>query len=382
MGNHMPNSKCGSILVVDDDPDVLETTSLLLKEFGYDVSSSSDPAEAIDRVQSNNIDVVVTDIVMPQISGIKLLEKVHKIDPRTPVILMTAYADMEKVIDALKQGAFDFIIKPFSLDLLVHSVQKAVDYNRMVKMEKEYNRLLEEFNQEIESVVSERTMSLMALTIADKIRNPASVIGLTCRRILEKEQVPEKLKPKLQDIMSEAEKLNSIVEHFHCLLKGRKSMFKYEDISGIVERVISVIGNTAAARGIEIVFKPAAHPLMANVQKNLFSIAISHLIKNSLEATPERSRIFVSTYVNHNNIVLSVSDTGTGMSSEVIENIFDPMFSTKEKRFGMGLPLVKRIMDEHMGHIEVESKPGEGTTFIVSLPLRWTGEEIERSGLV
>jgi signal transduction histidine kinase len=382
MENPMPDSRGGSILVVDDNPNVLESTSLLLKEYGYDVSSASSPAEAIDRVQSNNIDVVVTDIVMPEISGIKLLEQVHNIDPRTPVILMTAYADMEKVIEALKQGAFDFIIKPFSLELLMHSVRKAVDYNRMVQMEKEYNRLLEEFNQEIDSVVSERTMSLMALTVADKIRNPASVIGLTCRRILEKEHVPEKLKPKLQDIMSEAEKLNSIVERFHSLLRNRKSMFKYEDINGIVKKVISLIGNTAAARGIEIVFEPAGHPLRVNVQKNLFSVAISHLIKNSLEATPDRGRIFVSTYQNNNNIVLSMSDTGTGMSSEVIENIFDPMFSTKEKKFGMGLPLVKRIMDEHMGHLEVESKPGEGTTFIVRLPLRWTGEEIERSGLV
>ena len=97
----------------------------------------------------------------------------------------------------------------------------------MSQMEKEYNHLLEEFNQEIETLVAERTMSLMALTVADKIRNPASVIGLTCKRILDKEDVPEKLKPKLQSIMDEADKLYAIVEKFQSYLKSKKSLFQY-----------------------------------------------------------------------------------------------------------------------------------------------------------
>jgi len=111
---------------------------------------------------------------------------------------MMAYADMEKEMEAIKMGAFDFIIKPFTAELLVHSVQMAVHYNKLILMEREYRHLLEEYNQEIETLVPERTMSLMALTLADKIRNPASVIGLTCRRLLEKEEVPQPLIPKIE----------------------------------------------------------------------------------------------------------------------------------------------------------------------------------------
>jgi signal transduction histidine kinase len=373
----MNKGKHGLVLVVDDDPDVLEATSLMLGEFGYTVVPSSSAGDAIKKLATDSsIDVVVTDIVMPEVSGINLLEKVHHINPKTPVILMTAYADMENVIDALKKGAFDFIIKPFSLELLVHSVEKAVKFNRMTQREKEYKHLLEEFNQEIESIVAERTMSLMALTLADKIRNPAAVIGLTCNRIMEKEEVPEKLKPKLQSIKDEAGKLNNIVEHFQSLLKSKRTMFKYEDINGVIESIIPIIRNTAANKGVELVFKPSENTLQINVQKNLFQIALSHLIKNSIEATPEGGKITISTYENSENINLSISDTGYGINEEDLDKIFNPMFSTKENGLGMGLPLVKRIVTEHMGKIDVRSQTGQGTEFIIMFPLRWTEKSL------
>ncbi len=368
----MIKGRHGVVLVVDDDPDVLDATSTMLREFGYEVISSSGAGDAIPKIITNNIDVVVTDIVMPEVSGISLLEKIHDIDPKMPVILMTAYADMESVIDALKKGAFDFIIKPFNLELLIHSVEKALSFHKMTEMEKEYKHLLEEFNQEIESIVAERTMSLMALTVADKIRNPSSIIGLTCSRILSREEVPESLKPKLRNIMEEAEKLNRIVENFQSLLKNKKTMFNYVDINGIIESVIPIIGNTAAARGVELDFRPSEDTLQINVQRNLFRIALSHLIKNAIEASPEGGKITISTSKENDNIVLTISDTGSGISENDMENIFDPVFSTKEKRFGMGLPLVKRIVVEHMGEIDVKSTVGEGTEFIVKLPHRWT----------
>ena len=371
----MNKGKYGSVLIVDDDPDVLASSELLLKEYGFNVASSSSAGDAMEIFQDRNIDVVLTDIVMPDVSGIELLRQIHGIDPQIPVILMTAFADMEKVIYAINTGAFDFIIKPFSADLLLHSVEKAVNYNRLLKMESDYKYLLEEYNREIESLIAERTMSLLALTIADKIRNPAAVIGLISRRILDKEDVPEKLRPKLMDIFREAEKLDIIVKDFQSLLKSKKSMFRYEDINGIVQGALPVIREMAAAKGVETVFKPSKFPLKINVQKNLFQIAISHLIKNSVEASPIGGKITISTCEEGSSVILSVSDAGYGISKEDVDKIFDPMFSSKEQRFGMGLPLVKRIVSEHMGEIEVKSGPGKGTTFRIKLPVRWTGNK-------
>lgn len=104
--------KHSSILVVDDDPDVREATSLLLDEFGYTVVSSASADEAIHRLETDHIDVIITDIVMPSVSGIELLRRVHDIDPQIPVILMTAFADMEKVINAIKIGHLILSLNP------------------------------------------------------------------------------------------------------------------------------------------------------------------------------------------------------------------------------------------------------------------------------
>jgi signal transduction histidine kinase len=371
----MNKSNKASILVVDDDSSVLKATTNLLESYGYQVFSSSNVNDAVDSLQTNDIDVVVTDIVMPHISGIKLLQKVHDTAHDIPVILITAYLDPEKMIEAIKFGAFDFIIKPMNIDLFIHSIEKALNYKRMQQIEEDYKHLLEEYNQEIEALVSERTMGLMALSIADKIRNPATVIGLTSKRLLEKEMEPEKFREKLNNIVTEAEKLDNIVKTFESLMQSKKFIFRFEYINAHLENIISINKGHADAKGIEIVFNPSQHSLRVNIQKNLFQIAISHILKNAIDATPRGGRVTISTNEDGNNVLLRISDTGSGIDKEIIDKIFDPMFSTNDQKFGMGLSLVKQIIKEHMGKINVESKLGEGTTFSITFPIRWTEDQ-------
>ena len=368
----MHKEKKASILVVDDDSSVLDATSVLLKEHGYYVTTSSNAGEAIEILQRKNIEIVLTDIVMPEISGIELVRAIHEINPSMPVILMTAYADMEKVISALKIGAFDFITKPYSVQLLMHSIERAYSYSSIVQKEEDYKHLLEDYSQEIESLVAERTMGLMALTLADRIRNPSAIIGMTCKRVLEKEDVSDKVRLKLDNILGEAKKLDAIVKDFESLLQNKKSMFRHEDINAVVDDAIFVSENQSNKRNLEIVFKPWHAPLKINMQKHLLQIALSHLLMNASDAIAEGGNITISTYEEGNSAMLDILDTGYGINEDNIRKIFDPIFSTKEKSFGMGLPLVKRIVSEHMGDIYVESKPGKGTLFRIRLPLRWT----------
>ena len=157
----------GSILVVDDDPYVLESVSALLKEYGYSVTSCKNAKDAINRFQQDKIDVVLTDIKMPQISGIELLKKLRDINTDIPVILMTAYAQIDVAIDGIKHGAFDFIIKPYKLEHLIYSVEKAVRYMNLIQMERNYKHTLE-------NTVQRRTQELAdALTM---LRNTSKEI--------------------------------------------------------------------------------------------------------------------------------------------------------------------------------------------------------------
>ena len=149
----------GSIIVVDDDLYVLESVSALLKEYGYSVTSCNNAKDAIDRLQEAKTDVVLTDIKMPYITGIELLKKIREMNTDIPVILMTAYAQIDVAIDGIKHGAFDFIIKPYKPEHLIYSVEKAVRYMNLMQMERNYKHTLE-------NTVQQRTQELAdALTM-------------------------------------------------------------------------------------------------------------------------------------------------------------------------------------------------------------------------
>jgi putative two-component system response regulator len=132
-----------TLLIVDDDPYVLESISALLKEYGYTVFTSQNGHDAFRMVEKIHFDVVLTDIKMPHSTGIELLQNIHTYNQQIPVILMTAFAELDIVVDAIKRGAFDFITKPYNPDYLLHAVEKAVKYTRFMQMEKNYKSMLE-----------------------------------------------------------------------------------------------------------------------------------------------------------------------------------------------------------------------------------------------
>lgn len=361
----------GNILIVDDDPNVLEVTDLLLTDEGFFTVSAENAKSAMIRLQESEFDAVLTDIVMPGISGLKLLEDIHNIEPELPVVLMTGYADLDKAVDAIKRGAFDFLVKPYKPEQLVHSIKKAVKYHRLLQTEKDYKQTLEELNKEIENLISERVMNLIALTVADRVRNPATVIYWECKRILEKGEVSDRLQEGLNIILEEVGKLEAIVKNFHEILKSKESMFRYEDINSVVKDAVSIVKKEAEQKAVELITMLSEQPLRINMEKNLFKIAILYLIRNAIEATSEGGKVKIITSKDMDNVFFEVSDTGCGIPAEDIEKIFDPFFSKKGRRFGMGLPLVKQIVTEHMGNIKVGSEPNKGTIFRLSFPVRW-----------
>lgn len=133
-----------SILVVDDDQFALESTTLLLEGSGYRVRACKCAADALAALRDGEFDAVLTDIRMPEVSGIELLEEVRELHPDLPVILMTGFAELETAIEAIKKGVFDFLLKPYKPIQLFHSVQKAIEHRRFVRMEKNYKQALEE----------------------------------------------------------------------------------------------------------------------------------------------------------------------------------------------------------------------------------------------
>ncbi|MCM2358424.1 MAG: response regulator [Geobacteraceae bacterium] len=193
-------NKNSHVLVVDDDPFTLETSVLLLEEFGYRTVACSDANDALMTLRDGAVDVVLTDIKMPRVSGLDLLEMIHAGDPELPVILMTGHAELHMAVEAINRGTFDFILKPFKPLQLAHAVGKAATYRRLIQMEKTYKLSLEETvrkrTEDIDNASKEMIMRLMvageyrddetgshirrlglyAKTIAEHLRLPADFI--------------------------------------------------------------------------------------------------------------------------------------------------------------------------------------------------------------
>lgn len=140
----MKEEKKIAVLAVDDDHLVLQSIQLMLQAFGCSVMVADNARDAFLKVKGKNIDIVVTDIKMPDISGIDLLERIRYSYPDIPVILLTAYAELDVAIEAIKKGAFDFITKPYRQDQLAHSVKRAVEFVRLKKVEQNWKAMLEE----------------------------------------------------------------------------------------------------------------------------------------------------------------------------------------------------------------------------------------------
>jgi putative two-component system response regulator len=117
---------------------------MLLEASGYLVVMCGNAQEAIEKFQTTNIDVVLSDIRMAGLSGIELAGKIHEMNSEVPVILMTAYAEVDIAVDAIHKGASEFITKPFKPEYLISSVGKAVRYREMILLEKNYKQKLEE----------------------------------------------------------------------------------------------------------------------------------------------------------------------------------------------------------------------------------------------
>ncbi|MCL5978628.1 MAG: ATP-binding protein, partial [Nitrospirae bacterium] len=230
-------------------------------------------------------------------------------------------------------------------------------------------------NREMEDIVAERIMGMVGLRIADRIRNPVTVIGGLCRQVYKKE-MDDASKEKLGDILTECERMEKIVADFDELVKSKRFLFKREDLNEIAYSTIRLVENEIKDKDIGLIIDLYEKPLMFNANRQLIKIAVRHILGNAIDATPIGGKITISSSVKGESIFLTITDTGKGMTSEELHRIFEPFYSTKG-RTGMGLPLVRQIIAEHMGEIIIDSKPNIGSTVRFAFPTRWRETAVE-----
>lgn len=234
------------------------------------------------------------------------------------------------------------------------------------KIEKEVHRL-ERVNRQKEK---QAAMGELAAGVAHEIRNPLNAIKILSQRI-KREFQPRTHKEEYQEMVktmvSEIDRINSILEDY--LSYSRPIPLKIEvfSLNKILDEIEMLYSEPSKLKDIKLSIN-ISDIIMINGDKQYLKQAIANLIKNAIEATSKNGKISLFAAETAKHIIINISDTGCGIPNDQLSKVFDMFYSTKDMGTGLGLAITHKIINDHLGTLEVESELNKGTTFTVTLP--------------
>ncbi|WP_159441249.1 hybrid sensor histidine kinase/response regulator [Desulfopila aestuarii] len=481
------------ILIIDDEEVIREGVQRALSGRGYEIAKAENGEKGIEMIRNSGFDIVLLDLMMPGIDGFAVLDWIKENRPQTEVVVVTGFATVSKAVTAMKQGAFDFVGKPFTPDYIRIVVSRAAE---KIKLSAEAERLREEHSLNLAAIQNEKSRlktvfgcmaEAVVITDSNSIvvhHNPAAikileiqtdpVIGkplaasilddtavnmvkqaMANSSVVTREFPPGTISRKFlrahcapvtvdngvvigsvtafEDISTHKEidrmksdfvamvahelksPLASIEQMIYALQIGCEhesgaacstmhnritvrtrdllSMidnllnlskmengtveFNLEPIRGheVLDHILDVITLQAKNRGITITYNPSEEEWWFNVDYDHIRSACMNIISNAVKYTPDGGKVDISTSISGGFANIVVKDSGIGISKEDLPHIFDRFFRVKGKATrhitgsGLGLSLVKEVVDAHQGYIEVNSELEKGTTFTLSFPI-------------
>jgi len=235
---------------------------------------------------------------------------------------------------------------------------------------------------EAQLIRSEKLAALgqLAAGIAHEIRNPLTSINILIHSLTENLPTKNSHWEDLKVIEEEILRINEIVDQFLRFAKPASPLFEKADLIPIFEETLQLLRPQIERGGISVQKEFESLP-RATVDKEQMKQVILNLLMNAIQAMPKAGRLGLSDRMSRDGhwVELTIQDSGIGIPPEDIDKLFDPFFSTKEGGIGLGLSIAHRIIDQHHGKIEVESKPGKGTLFTISLPISSEEEDADHS---
>lgn len=219
----------------------------------------------------------------------------------------------------------------------------------------------------------ERAESLKKMVdeVAHEIRNPLTSIGGFTRRIYERLPEGDPNKEYAKMIIGDVARLENMIRQLIELKTMGASHKEPSNINDIINGAVKLFEKEFKDKNIEVILELMDKPPVVSLDKNRITTAVSHFIKNAIEAMEKTPKLLkIATRIRDEHVEIAVSDNGKGIPDDKIKYIFDPFFTSKIYGPGLGLTFTQRIIQEHMGTISVKSEPGKGSTFTVRLPLK------------
>ncbi|MCP4609245.1 MAG: response regulator [Planctomycetes bacterium] len=365
--------KSARLLIADDNSEVLKYLQQSLTD-QYDVWTAQDGKEAWEMLVANRYDLVVADVMMPEVSGLELTHRIRK-DPRTqdtPVILLTARGGAEHRVEGHAVGADQYFTKPFNLSELRVSIKS----------------LLSGRSRRIEAGARRRSASMETLlggmahelhNACHQVQNAQSATYSLARRISEEiaETKPELNRKttgnldKMESICHRAlERISTVVRSLKQYTSNQmQAPWQTIDLDKLIVREVNLLTG-AEEKGVEIKLSLDAGVHVRGPEDEIRQMVLN-LVENAIFATESGGSVKVNTTSLSGKVQLAVSDNGCGIPADKKEQVFDPFFTTKApgQGMGLGLSLCKRTVVDLGGDIELRSQEGVGTQILVDLPI-------------
>ncbi len=385
LGNEVVTS--GRILVIDDELGLREGCRRALRRFGYEVDVAATGEEGLAKFREGEFALVLLDVMMPDISGIDLLQTIRAHDPDVICIIITGYATVELAVTAMKLGAYDFLAKPFSDDNLLLVVDRGLEKRHL---EREARRL-QYLEEEAERLSREKLMleeldrvkSRFMRKVAHELRAPVAAIESFMNTILAGYGSPETQRAMQERAAQRAGQLLALVDDLLNLSKLKdaklESVKQEVSLKGVLEEVLSLHGPEAEGKEIDLQVQIETCPPLIADPAHIQQLW-TNLISNAIKYTPPGGQVTVRLFSEEGTIIGQVADTGIGIAAEDLPRLFQEFFRTEQAKTltaqgtGLGLSIAKQVVEEYGGDIQVESALEVGTAFTFRLPVALDGE--------
>lgn len=351
-----------SILYLDDEEQNLISFQALFRR-KYNVYTTSSAHEAVEILSKHEIKVIFSDQKMPEVSGVEFFETILPDFPHPVRILLTGYADIEAVIDAINKGqVYRYVPKPWDANDLEICVENALE---------KYHREQQFLNQSRELELTHAALEQFVFSTSQELQHPVARILNTTEQL--RQQSTDTGEPLLQKIRVEALRLKAFSDQIAQFYQNSKATLENTvvDLKSIVEDVIRTIPPDLTSAPWKIFTELSLQEEFVS-DAHRIRTALQNIVNNAVKFSKneqDENNIVISVIQNAHKAIFRISDQGVGIPAENLERLFTMQFNAPHASgHGISLFVTKSVVDKMQGKISVSSTPGQGTLVTFEIP--------------
>jgi len=368
----MTDALTGRLFIVDDEEAQMRALCDTLSTCGYDVSGFTSGRAALQAAERRTFDLLLADLMMPEMDGIALLRDVQAIDPDVVGIIMTGKGTIATAVEAMKAGALDYILKPFKLSAIVPVLSRAIAVRRLRLENRTLARSVRERTEALEE--ANRDLEAFSYSVSHDLRAPLRIIRGFADAVADDDEValpPEPLR-RLRKITSNARRMEDLIEALLRLSRvSRQALARADvDMAALARSVIEEIGKESPDHSPHTRVG-ALPPTIADAP--LVRQVFVNLLSNAFKFTERKEDAKIEVGWDAEAQAYFVADNGAGFDPRYADKLFGVFqrlhSGTEFEGTGVGLSIAHRIVHRHGGRIWADSVPGQGATFHFTLPV-------------